>query len=73
MNKTIIKGFISFIVGTTIFFCLFFISEFKDIFEMAIWGMVSSVLGYIFISSLIMSDKETENFEEKINDTIFKK
>ncbi|MBA2176073.1 hypothetical protein H0266_14345 [Halobacillus locisalis] len=70
MVKTMIKGTISITVGTIIFFGLFFINDTKDIFDLAIWGVVSCVLGYIFLSSFIMSDKETKDFEKKIDDTI---
>ncbi|TLS37168.1 hypothetical protein [Pseudalkalibacillus caeni] len=73
MVRTIIKGIISLIIGAVIFFFLFFISETKDFFDMAIWGTVSSVLGYVFLSSLLMSDKESKDFEKKIDDTLFKK
>ncbi|MEC3885474.1 hypothetical protein VKA52_17280 [Halobacillus sp. HZG1] len=72
MSKTMIKGTISLTIGAIIFFCLFFINETKDFIDMVIWGVVSSVLGYIFISSFIMSEKETKDFEKKIDDTIFK-
>ncbi|UOQ44931.1 hypothetical protein MUN89_02970 [Halobacillus salinarum] len=45
----------------------------NDIFDMAIWGMVSAVLGYLFLSSFIMSEKESQIFEEKIKRLVFKK
>ncbi|WP_079478917.1 hypothetical protein [Halobacillus salinus] len=72
MSKAMIKGTISVIVGAIVFYCLFFLNSTDDLFEMAIWGAVSCVLGYVFLSSFIMSNKETEEFEKKVDDTFSK-
>lgn len=66
MNKTILKGIISVVIGAIVFFFMFFVDKNSDWVENLIWTAVSSVLGYYFIAPLFMSEKEMEDFENKV-------
>lgn len=72
MNKTILKDIISVLVGAIVFFFMFLGDKNSDWVEILIWVVVSSVLGYFFISPLIMSDKEMEDFEKKVEEILCK-
>jgi uncharacterized membrane protein YdcZ (DUF606 family) len=66
VDRAILKGIISSVVGTVVFGLMFFEDKNGDMFDFIWWSIVSGILGYIFISSFIMSEQETKDFEKKI-------
>jgi uncharacterized protein YacL len=72
LNTTILKGIISVLVGALVFFFMFLGDKNSDWIENLIWAVVSSVLGYFFIAPLLMSDKEMEDFEKKVEEILCK-
>lgn len=66
MNKTILKAIISLIIGVIFFHYMFFWDRTANL----IWVIVSAVLGYYFVSSVIMSDQEFDDMENKIDELI---
>jgi hypothetical protein len=67
MNKTMLKGILSTIIGGIVFYFMFFSDKNNDIFDCLIWSVMSCMLGYMFVGSLIMSNKEMEDFENEID------
>ncbi|PGZ99180.1 hypothetical protein COE51_10135 [Bacillus pseudomycoides] len=77
MRKSTAKGLISIVLGVVIGLFIFW-TGIGGIIGFITSFIVSSILGYFLISPLIMSDKETSDFEQKMgkwfeDDEIIKK
>lgn len=62
-----IRGIISIVIGGSVFAGLFFWNKSTDLMTNLFSSVVACILGYIVVSSFIMTDKEMEDFEEKVD------
>ncbi|WP_374721812.1 hypothetical protein [Peribacillus tepidiphilus] len=67
MNKTILKGILSGGIGLIVFGFLFFWQKDMGLIANFFFSISAGILGYYFIAPLIMSEKEMEEFETKID------
>ncbi|MED3562515.1 hypothetical protein [Bacillus xiapuensis] len=67
MNKTILKGILSVLIGVIVFGILFLWQKDMGLMANFFFSITAGILGYIVISPLIMSNEERKNFESKFD------
>ncbi|MDQ6598064.1 hypothetical protein [Bacillus salipaludis] len=63
MNKAILKGILSVLIGVMVFGFLFLWQKDMGFMPNFFFSITAGILGYMVISPLIMSNEERNNFE----------
>jgi hypothetical protein len=67
LNKTILKGILSVLIGVIVFGLLFLWQKDMGLMANFFFSITAGILGYIVISPFIMSSEERKNFESKFD------
>jgi hypothetical protein len=67
MDKTILKGILSFLIGGIVFGFLFLWQKDLGLMANFFFSISAGILGYTVISPFILSDDERKHFESKVD------
>lgn len=67
LNKTILKGILSFLIGVMLFGFLFLWQKDMGLIANFFFSITAGILGYMVVSPLLMSIEEKRTFESKFN------
>jgi hypothetical protein len=67
LNKTILKGILSVLIGVIVFGFLFLWQKDMGFMANFFFSITAGILGYMVISPFIMSNEERKNFESKFD------
>ncbi|MEH7419477.1 hypothetical protein V7266_30055 [Neobacillus drentensis] len=67
MDKTVLKGLLSVLIGIIVFGFLFFWQKDMGLISNFFFSISAGILGYMFISPFILSNQEMKDFESKVD------
>ncbi|PGL73135.1 hypothetical protein [Bacillus sp. AFS055030] len=67
MNKSILKGILSVLIGVIVFGFLFLWQKDMELMANFFFSITAAILGYMVISPLIMTNEERKYFESKFD------